>query len=78
MPYALFDGDIRISRAYPTSDEVWTHAREAGLVIDKVPEESGARHVLDQDIRSGNAARTVKIRKRTSGRPNRPLTNSRF
>ena len=48
MPFALFDGETKISKAYPTADEVWLHAREAGLVIDKVPEESGQRHVLDQ------------------------------
>jgi len=48
MPFALFDRDAKISKAYPTEDEVWTHAREAGLVIDKIPEESGPRHILDQ------------------------------
>jgi hypothetical protein len=48
MPYALFDGDTKISKAYPTADEVWAHAREAGLVIDKIPEEGGQRHILDQ------------------------------
>jgi hypothetical protein len=48
MPYALFDGDTKISKAYPTADEVWAHAREAGLVIDKIPEESGQQHILDQ------------------------------
>jgi hypothetical protein len=34
MPYALFEGDDQLSRAYPTEAEVWSHADEAGL-IDK-------------------------------------------
>ena len=48
MPFALFDGETKISKAYPTAEEVWSHAKEAGLVIDKLPKEAGQSHVLDQ------------------------------
>jgi hypothetical protein len=34
MPYALFCQDVKISRAYPTEADVWTHASENGLVVD--------------------------------------------
>jgi hypothetical protein len=33
MPYALFDDDLKISRAYPTEADVWHHARESGLIV---------------------------------------------
>jgi len=39
MPYALFDHDVKVSKAYPTQDDVWRHASETGLVVDKVSEE---------------------------------------
>ena len=34
MPYALFENDDQLSRAFPTVDEVWEHADHAGLVVD--------------------------------------------
>ena len=32
MPYALFEDDQQLSRAFPAKAEVWKHAVEAGLV----------------------------------------------
>ncbi len=32
MPYALFEDDAKLSQEFPTSDEAWQHAEEAGLV----------------------------------------------
>jgi hypothetical protein len=32
MPYALFEQGEKMSRAFPTEDDVWRHAQEAGLV----------------------------------------------
>jgi hypothetical protein len=32
MPYALFEHDEKLSRAFPTEEDVWRHAEEAGLV----------------------------------------------
>uniref|UniRef100_Q07QJ2 Uncharacterized protein n=1 Tax=Rhodopseudomonas palustris (strain BisA53) TaxID=316055 RepID=Q07QJ2_RHOP5 len=49
MAYALFSGDDRISKTYPTEASVWKHARESGLVIDVEPQ-GGAptpRRILD-------------------------------
>jgi hypothetical protein len=32
MPYALFEDEQQLSRAFPTEADVWKHAIEAGLV----------------------------------------------
>jgi hypothetical protein len=32
MPYALFDDDQQLSKQFPTKDDAWKHADEAGLV----------------------------------------------
>lgn len=32
MPYALFEDDAKLSQEFPTEQEVWQHAEEAGLV----------------------------------------------
>ncbi|WP_441228220.1 hypothetical protein AB7813_14710 [Tardiphaga sp. 20_F10_N6_6] len=32
MPYALFDDDQQRSKQFPTKDDAWKHADEAGLV----------------------------------------------
>ncbi|WP_375309136.1 hypothetical protein WHZ77_17830 [Bradyrhizobium sp. A5] len=32
MPYALFEDDQKLSKEFPTEEDVWTHADEAGLV----------------------------------------------
>ena len=34
MPYALFENDDQLSRSFPTREEVWEHADDAGLVLD--------------------------------------------
>jgi hypothetical protein len=34
MPYALFEKDDQLSRSFPTREEVWEHADDAGLVLD--------------------------------------------
>jgi hypothetical protein len=34
MPYALFEKDDKLSRSFPTLNEVWEHADIAGLVVD--------------------------------------------
>jgi hypothetical protein len=49
MPYALFSGDDRISKTYPTEASVWKHAKESGLVIDVEPQDGAPtpRRVLD-------------------------------
>lgn len=50
MPYALFTNDEKISNAFPTRQDVWKHADEAGLVIDVVSDDTKqSRRVLDQD-----------------------------
>jgi hypothetical protein len=51
MPYALFDDDAKISRTYPTEDDVWRHASAAGLVVDNGSgkQNSRMRPVLDSD-----------------------------
>ena len=51
MPYALFSKDDKLSKAYPTEDDVWRHARLSGLVVDEVSEGEDAtpRPVLDND-----------------------------
>lgn len=51
MPYALFYQDAKLSKAYPTEDDVWKLARKSGLVVDTVSEEekSSPRPVLDND-----------------------------
>jgi hypothetical protein len=32
MSFALFEGDERLTRSFPTEEEVWTAAESAGLV----------------------------------------------
>jgi hypothetical protein len=32
MPYALFEDDQKLSQEFPTEEDVWHHADEAGLV----------------------------------------------
>lgn len=32
MPYALFEDDQKLSQEFPTEEEVWLHADEAGLI----------------------------------------------
>ena len=51
MPYALFCNDARLSKTYPTEADVWTLARQSGLVVDVASEEEKAhpRPVLDND-----------------------------
>jgi len=51
MPYALFDRDAKISKTYPTKDDVWRHAEAAGLVVNNVPPEQNRspQLVLDSD-----------------------------
>jgi hypothetical protein len=33
MPYALFEDDERLTRSFPTRQEVWKAAERAGLVV---------------------------------------------
>jgi hypothetical protein len=51
MPYALFCQDAKLSKTYPSEDDVWKLARQSGLVVDAVSEEEKAepRPVLDND-----------------------------
>jgi hypothetical protein len=51
MPYALFDDDVKISNAYPSEQEVWKHAKENGLVVDRIAEEETTKPhlVLDKE-----------------------------
>ena len=49
MPYAIFDADAKLSKAYPTEAEVWKHARENGLVIDKILGDEAFEPVLDNN-----------------------------
>ncbi|MDB5616108.1 hypothetical protein [Tardiphaga sp.] len=32
MPYALFEDDQKLSQEFPTEQDCWAHANEAGLV----------------------------------------------
>lgn len=44
MPYALFDRDTQIDRAFPTEKEAWEHALTSGLVLDvPVADEAGGQ-----------------------------------
>jgi hypothetical protein len=49
MPYALFCNDAKLSKAYPTEDDVWKEATRSGLVVDAGSEQEMAapRPVLD-------------------------------
>lgn len=51
MPYALFSNDAKLSKTYPTEADVWTLARQSGLVVDAASDEEKAnpRPVLDND-----------------------------
>ena len=33
MPYALFEGDEKLTRSFPTREEVWRAAERAGLLV---------------------------------------------
>lgn len=33
MPYALFEGNERLTRSFPTQQEAWDAAARAGLVV---------------------------------------------
>ena len=46
MPYAIFEDDQKLSRAFPTKKEALRKADEAGLVVD----ESQGKLVLDNDL----------------------------
>ena len=48
MPYALFEDDQKLSKEFPTEEEVWAHAEEAGLVdvVASVTKMLGAIYVL--------------------------------
>jgi hypothetical protein len=45
LPYALFENDAQLSRAFETQEDVWQHAKEAGLV-----EEDGGVERLENDF----------------------------
>jgi hypothetical protein len=51
MPYALFCGEAKLSKAYPTEADVWKLARRSGPLVDagSVEEEPSPRPVLDND-----------------------------
>ena len=51
MPYALFCNDAKLSKTYPTEADVWTLARQSGLVVDAATDEERANPhpVLDND-----------------------------
>jgi hypothetical protein len=34
MPYALFENEAKLSRAFPTQTDVWRCAEDCGLVVD--------------------------------------------
>jgi hypothetical protein len=36
MPYALFEKEAKLSRAFPTAADVWRCAEDCGLVVDGV------------------------------------------
>ena len=44
MPYALFENESKLSRAFPTATDVWRCAEDCGLVID----EANGRRRLDE------------------------------
>ena len=48
MPYAIFDKETKVSKAYPTEVDVWKHAKENGLVVDRSSEDNN-QPVLDND-----------------------------
>jgi len=53
MPYALFDHDAKVSKAYPTEQDVWRHAMDTGLVVDSIADEESdlTQPVLDKGYR---------------------------
>jgi hypothetical protein len=34
MPYALFENEAKLSRAFPTQTDAWRCAEDCGLVVD--------------------------------------------
>jgi hypothetical protein len=34
MPYALFENEAKLSRAFPTATDIWRCAEDCGLVVD--------------------------------------------
>jgi hypothetical protein len=51
MAYALFSEDSKLSKAYPTEQDVWKVARDSGLVTDVASEdpEQPPRQILDHN-----------------------------
>ena len=48
MPYAIFCQNEKISKAFPTAADVWTHARENGLVVEvHEPDDGKTEEFLD-------------------------------
>jgi len=53
MPYALFEDDEQLSRAFATEAEVWRHAVKAGLVettgdIDRLEDHLSIKPCADE------------------------------
>jgi hypothetical protein len=46
MPYAIFEDDQKLSRAFPSEQEALQKADEAGLVVD----DGQGKPVLDDDL----------------------------
>jgi hypothetical protein len=36
IPYALFENEAKLSRAFPTETDVWRCAEDCGLVVDDI------------------------------------------
>ena len=50
MPYAIFCDNEKISKTFPTEADVWTHARENGLVVEvHEPDDEKAEEFLDNE-----------------------------
>lgn len=50
MPYAIFCNSEQISKAFPTAADVWTHARENGLVVEvHEPKNGKTEEFLDNE-----------------------------
>src|ERR1700730_5593383 len=41
MPYALFEKETKLSRAFPTATDVWPCAEDCGLVVDGADSKPG-------------------------------------
>ena len=72
MPYALFEKEAKLSRAFPTATDVWRCAEGCGLVVDgadgKPRLEDDSRGRLSRTTKASSRARRTRARTRNWAR----------